>query len=873
MKKADEQHGMQSNDPADDSESNDVFENPLAEREYTPTCVFELHPPAADVEDASTSRNFFEWLRNTLADDTGVCNRPLSTTARSYTVVDERDASAGRRVTTSLAMHQPALPFNGGGLLVSSGEPFSGTGITRRQDISDGNTVPISMIFYRLRNLGKGNCQSPHTTTARPTNNYEMQWPRVADNPCSSAFQSPMLTLNHMYLCMDVKHCSIRPTIKAVKLASKLGVNNQNLESMSSQTRVSGDTPSYIDLGNCDQIYHWIGSLCPDEGDHPCFLQLYVYDTHDEVNNRMQHFGGLNEGGLNPDIFEGFIHVLDEHNGLVRLFRTARDKYNVDKRPGFKIRLYSMGGVRGYELPTSDIIGGIVFEDGPRKPGFYPELTLKPQNGKGKGKKVTMNAYYKYQLHTQVKEFGLILRGGRLCQQYVVAVFCAIELSRLDFIRKKQNDLQSDYLSGLYDAISRGDREGIVVGSKIMLPNTFTRGPRDFEQKVKDFIKFLKTVRTFGYISAVLYTIELQKRGLPHCHTLLWVDYKSELQDMERIDEFISAEIPDPVEDPRGPDRILAKISDSKASASLPGNSKQIDEIQSYILSVHLENMQRVNFHKRDRLDVIVNLPDKKKTTLTKWFVYNNENTDGRHLTYLNFPSEFMWYSNSKEWKRRVVKTKKSLGRLIYIHPSSGELFYFRMLLCHQKGCRSPVEATGIPNYFVNIPELQEYILYELEAMVNGFGKRCFETLDRTLRDLMDASRLLFGGKTVVLGGDFCQTLPVKKGAGKDELIAASIAESHLWWHFKVCTLKENMRLISSDLTTEKRWSLKAFANWLLDVDNDEIGDPDEEDGHNSSWITIPSDYLVVRDERGLSELIDFIYDDTTLRAPDNINN
>nr|GEV32725.1 hypothetical protein [Tanacetum cinerariifolium] len=149
MKKADEQHGMQSNDPANDSESNDVFENPLAEREYTPT-----------------------W--NTLADDTGVRNRPLSTTAQSYTVVDERDASAGRRVTTSLAMHQPALPFNGGGLLVSSGEPFSGTGITRRQDISDKNTVPISIIFDRLRNLGKGNCQSPHTTTFRPTNNYEM---------------------------------------------------------------------------------------------------------------------------------------------------------------------------------------------------------------------------------------------------------------------------------------------------------------------------------------------------------------------------------------------------------------------------------------------------------------------------------------------------------------------------------------------------------------------------------------------------------------------------------------------------------------------------------------------------------------------------
>nr|GFB70652.1 helitron helicase-like domain-containing protein [Tanacetum cinerariifolium] len=31
------------------------------------------------------------------------------------------------------------------------------------------------------------------------------------------------------------------------------------------------------------QIYHWIGSLFPEEGHHPRFLQLYVYDTHDEL--------------------------------------------------------------------------------------------------------------------------------------------------------------------------------------------------------------------------------------------------------------------------------------------------------------------------------------------------------------------------------------------------------------------------------------------------------------------------------------------------------------------------------------------------------------------------------------------------------------
>ncbi|GJY19137.1 DNA helicase [Tanacetum coccineum] len=132
----------------------------------------------------------------------------------------------------------------------------------------------------------------------------------------------------------------------------------------------------------------------------------------------------------------------------------------------------------------------------------------------------------------------------------------------------------------------------------------------------------------------------------------------------------------------------------------------------------------------------------------------------------------------------------------------------------------------------------------------------------------MDAPNLLFGGKTIVLGGDFRQTLPVKKGAAKEELIVASITESHLWWHFKICTLKENMRLLRSDLTTEERRRSEAFAKWLLDVDNGEIGELDEEDAYDSSWITIPPGYLVAADETWLSHLIDFIYDDTTLRTP-----
>ncbi|GJR64993.1 hypothetical protein Tco_0011058 [Tanacetum coccineum] len=71
------------------------------------------------------------------------------------------------------------------------------------------------------------------------------------------------------------------------------------------------------------EVYHWIGSLCPTEGDPPRFLQLYIYDTENEVANRMRHFGGASSGILDSAIVQGLIGFLDKHNELVRLFRIA----------------------------------------------------------------------------------------------------------------------------------------------------------------------------------------------------------------------------------------------------------------------------------------------------------------------------------------------------------------------------------------------------------------------------------------------------------------------------------------------------------------------------------------------------------------------
>ncbi|XP_071712268.1 uncharacterized protein [Rutidosis leptorrhynchoides] len=108
--------------------------------------------------------------------------------------------------------------------------------------------------------------------------------------------------------------------------------------------------------------------------------------------------------------------------------------------------------------------------------------------------------------------------------------------------------------------------------------------------------------------------------------------------------------------------------------------------------------MQLVKFHSNQRLQSIVNNPVSKKTTLTEWLFYNRNSNDGRHLTYLDFPLEFVWDDDHKRWKRRCNLNKPSIGRLTYMHPAFSEVFYLRMLLCHQKGSVSFEDLMTVNN-------------------------------------------------------------------------------------------------------------------------------------------------------------------------------
>lgn len=88
--------------------------------------------------------------------------------------------------------------------------------------------------------------------------------------------------------------------------------------------------------------------------------------------------------------------------------------------------------------------------------------------------------------------------------------------------------------------------------------------------------------------------------------------------------------------------------------------------------------------------------------------------------------------------------------------------------------------------------------------------RHCFEAVDRTHRDLLkfekpSSTYKPFGGKVVVLGGDFRQILPVIPKSTRPQVVNATINSSYLWSHCIVMSLHTNMRLLSRNSAADIR--------------------------------------------------------------------
>ncbi|XP_029143262.2 uncharacterized protein [Arachis hypogaea] len=74
---------------------------------------------------------------------------------------------------------------------------------------------------------------------------------------------------------------------------------------------------------------------------------------------------------------------------------------------------------------------------------------------------------------------------------------------------------------------------------------------RVFKIKLDMIISDLKQGIPFGVLDAGMYTVEFQKRGLPHAHILLWLSGDHKITTTTQIDQLISSELPDPAQHPK----------------------------------------------------------------------------------------------------------------------------------------------------------------------------------------------------------------------------------------------------------------------------------------------------------------------------------
>ncbi|KAG8178525.1 hypothetical protein JTE90_022848 [Oedothorax gibbosus] len=173
-----------------------------------------------------------------------------------------------------------------------------------------------------------------------------------------------------------------------------------------------------------------------------------------------------------------------------------------------------------------------------------------------------------------------LLNAGRLTQQYIINCYVLVERQRLDYIRYNQSTLRTECYQGIVDHVEKNAlnaADEFRLGTAVILPATYigstrclqqlyqdsmaicrkigrpdffitmTCNPRwseiahvlkkyfikgttvndisiivtdIFETKAKHLIKDLIEKNVMGPIVDYVYTIEFQKRGLPHAHIL-----------------------------------------------------------------------------------------------------------------------------------------------------------------------------------------------------------------------------------------------------------------------------------------------------------------------------------------------------------------
>jgi hypothetical protein len=268
---------------------------------------------------------------------------------------------------------------------------------------------------------------------------------------------------------------------------------------------------------------------------------------------------------------------------------------------------------------------------------------------------------------------------------------------------------------------------------------------------------------------------------------------------------------------------------------------EELDFDRVDLAAKHLSLLNGLNVEQRKIYDIVIE--DVATNSGGLYFVYGH---GGTGKTYL--------------WKT-LISCLRSQGQIVLAMASSG---IAALLLPGGRTAHSrlqiPIIVTeestcGIKQgtHAAELMTKVSLIIWDEAPMAHRY---CFEAVDRSLRDILrftntNSVNKPFGGKTVVLGGDFRQILPVVAKGQREDIVDASINRSYLWKFCKVFTLTQNMRL------QQCNEDCKDFAEWILTLGNGEVDEVD-----NQSNVVIPSDLLIDAGDHPIHSIVIATYPD-----------
>ncbi|XP_070018011.1 uncharacterized protein [Nicotiana sylvestris] len=280
----------------------------------------------------------------------------------------------------------------------------------------------------------------------------------------------------------------------------------------------------------------------------------------------------------------------------------------------------------------------------------------------------------------------------------------------------------------------------------------------------------------------------------------------------------------------------------------------------------------KLRYNKRalaeEHQQLVKNLTDEQKSVYEKIIRDVNEDKGGFFFLYGfgGTGKTFIWRTLSSAIRSRgnIVLTVASSGIASLLLPSgrtTHSRFVIPLNVTEDSTCNIK-QGTPIANLIIKA----KLIIWDEAPMMHRY---CFEALDKTLRDILrfkDASNLHrpFGGKTIILGGDFRQILPVIPKGSRQDIVNASLNSSYLWPHCQLLKLTKNMRLQGNEIGTHLD-ELRVFSDWILAIGDGIVGT--SVDGNEK--VQIPDDLLIKQSIDPTSAIVESTYPNFNSRCND----